>query len=98
MRLLKLCVLLLLLAGCAMDANSVQRTSPQGIDVRVSKMDLLQNTYELTPHVGWIGTGSDEERKEALRAISAEVCAPGTVAIMDVERPDYIKVAMSPRG
>jgi hypothetical protein len=97
MHMLKIWPLFLLLGGCAMDANSLERTSPEGVAVRVSKMDLLQNTNELTPQTGWFGS-SDQELKQALRSTATSVCAPGSVLLVDVDRPDYIKVAMTPRG
>ena len=80
----------LLLAGCA--------SAP----VEVSKLDMLQNTYELAPveHMWsfWLSMPSAEETKELLRTTAPSVCAPGMVGLLDVERPDYIRLEMVPRG
>ena len=77
---------LVLLAGCA-------------DDVRVTKVDLLRNSYELTPRVSWVRfSGSDEELKQEIRQAAAGLCGPAGTEVLDVERPAYILVPMTPRG
>ena len=97
----KIWPLFFLLAGCATSTNSivpVVRDTSQSISVRIIKMDQLQNTYELAPRVGWVNSSSTEAVKQALAEAAAAVCAPGAVAMLDVERPDYIHLPMAPRG
>jgi hypothetical protein len=77
--------LLVALAGCA--------------DMRVTKTDLQRNSYEITPPVSWVRfRGSDEQLKDNIKEASAGLCGPGGVEILDVERPAYILVPMTPRG
>jgi len=83
-RFLPLC---LFLAGCATSA---------GIDA--TKMDHLQNSYELAHRSQWLGGPSDEALRTSIAAAAMAVCGPAGVAILDVSRPDYIRVPMSPRG
>ena len=83
-RFLPFCVLL---AGCA-----------TSVDVDATKMDLLQNTYELAHRTQWLSTASDEAIRGAITAKADAVCGPAGIAILDVSRPDYIRVPMSPRG
>ena len=88
-RVLKLMPLALLiaLAGCAGTTG-------------VTKMDLEFNTYEITPSVPWVGFlgSSDEELKQEISQASAGLCGPNGALLLDVERPAYIRVPMSPRG
>jgi hypothetical protein len=79
--------LFLLLAGCA--------GMPQ---VEATKMDQLQNTYELVARPGFLRFPSDQQVKDALLAKAEEVCGVGNVANLDTDRPDYIRVGMTPRG
>jgi len=80
-------VLLLGLAGCASDA------------VRVTKMDLERNTYEITPLVPWVSfQENDEGLKQQITQASAGLCGARGVEVLDVERPAYILVPMTPRG
>jgi len=83
---IKVWPLFLVLAGCA--------SAP----VEVSKLDLLLKSYELTPESGWASTPSPEEAKQMLRTTAQTVCAPGMVGLLDVERPDYIRLEATPRG
>jgi hypothetical protein len=84
----KVLPLFLLLAGCA-GAPSIQTT----------RMDPLQNTYELKPKVGWLNLFDDNEAiKRSLVAKAEQICGPGNIAILDDDRPDYIRVPMTPRG
>lgn len=76
----------LLLAGCESEP------------VETSKLDLLQNTYELTPASSWLSAPSAEEAKQSLRAAAPSVCTPGMLGLLDVERPDYIRLEATPRG
>jgi hypothetical protein len=67
--------------------------------VRVTKMDLELNTYEITPSVPWVSfRANDEELKQQISQASAGLCGPNGIALLDVERPAYIRVPMSPRG
>ena len=77
----------LLLAGCA---------STVAIDA--TKMDQLQNTYELAHRSRWLSNASDEALLNAITATAVALCGPAGIAILDVSRPDYIRVPMSPRG
>ena len=78
--------LLIALAGCAED-------------IRVTKMDLLRNSYEITPMVGWVRfRGTDEDLKQDIRQASTVVCGAAGIKALDVERPAYILVRMAPRG
>ncbi|HXJ00404.1 MAG TPA: hypothetical protein VNH44_04230 [Micropepsaceae bacterium] len=80
--------LFLLLAGCA-------RTP----DIEASKLDQLQNTYELTPRAGWVSfSGNDAKTTGALMAKATDICGSGNVAILDTGRPNYISLPMTPRG
>ena len=83
-RFLPLCFFL---AGC---------TTSAAIDV--TKMDQLQNTYELAHRSMWLGGPSDEALRTEIAAAAMAVCGPAGVAILDVSRPDYIRVPMIPRG
>ena len=76
-----------LLAGCA-SSGSIDAT----------KMDQLQNTYELTHRTMWLTTASDEAVRGSITAAAGVVCGQAGVAILDLDRPDYIHVPMSPRG
>ena len=76
------------LSGCA-----------RNISIEVTKLDLAENTYELVPRPGWLSFSiSTEEVKQALTARAQEICAPGSVATLDLDRPDYIGVDIAPRG
>ena len=86
-------VLLLALAGCA--------------DIRVTKVDLERNSYEITPLIPWLSFPSDrpgnydsndEELKQQITQASAGLCGMRGVENLDVERPAYIRVPMAPRG
>ena len=81
-RLLPLC---LLLTGCA---TSIDAT----------KMDQLQNTYELAHRTMWLSFASDESVRSSILTTAQAVCGQAGVANLDVNRPDYIRVPMSPRG
>jgi hypothetical protein len=61
-------------------------------------MDQLQNTYELAHRTQWLGTASDESIRNSIMATAEAVCGQARIAILDVDRPDYIRVPMSPRG
>ena len=78
--------LCLLLAGCS------------SISVDATKMDQLQNTYELAHRTMWLSTASDESLRQSITATAAAVCGQAGVALLDLERPDYISVPMTPRG
>ena len=75
-----------LLAGCS------------SVSVDATKMDQLQNTYELAHRTMWLSTASDESVRQSITAAAAAVCGQAGVAILDLERPDYIHVPMTPRG
>jgi hypothetical protein len=76
------------LSGCA-----------RNISIEVTKLDLAENTYELVPRPGWLSFSiSTEEVKQALTARAQEICAPGSVATLDLDRPNYIGVDIAPRG
>ena len=83
-RLLPFC---LFLAGC---------TTSAAIDA--TKMDQLQNTYELAHRSRWLGGPSDDALRTSIAAAAMAVCGSAGVAILDVSRPDYIRLPMSPRG
>jgi hypothetical protein len=61
-------------------------------------MDQLQNTYELAQRTQWLSSASDETVRAAITARAEAVCGPAGIAVLDVSRPDYIRVPMSPRG
>jgi hypothetical protein len=80
-------VLLIALTACASDA------------VRVTKMDLLRNSYEITPLVPWVSfQENDAALKQQITQASAGLCGAAGIEILDVERPAYIRVPMTPRG
>lgn len=82
-RLLGLC---LLLSGCA------------SVEIDATKMDQLQNTYELAHRTQWLTSVSDESLRASIMATATAVCGQAGIAVLDAERPDYIRVPMSPRG
>ena len=70
-----------------------------GPRIEVTKLDSDEKTYELVPRPGSFSSSiSTEEAKQLLTAKAQEVCAPGSVAILDLDRPDYIRVELIPRG
>jgi hypothetical protein len=83
---MKIWPLFLLLSGCA--------SAP----VEVSKLDLLLKSYELAPESRWLSSPSTQEAKQLLRTTAQSLCAPGMVGLLDVERPDYIRVEATPNG
>ena len=84
MRFLPLCFFL---AGCAASTA-----------IEATQMDQLQNTYELAHRSQWLGGPSEDALRISIAAAAMAVCGPAGVAILDVSRPDYIRVPMSPRG
>jgi hypothetical protein len=93
--------LLLLLAGCAGTSgpfDAVERTNSGEVLVKVEKLDLAENTYLLTPYAeyGWLKSPPD--LKQAMRSIAAAICMAGGVQSLDVDRPYYIQVELSPVG
>jgi hypothetical protein len=75
-----------LLAGCT------------SVSIDATKMDQLQNTYELAHRTMWLSLSSDDSIRQSITATAEAVCGQAGVAILDLERPDYIHVAMTPRG
>jgi len=61
-------------------------------------MDQLQNTYELAHRTMWLSMASDESLRESITATAGAVCGQAGVAVLDLERPDYIHAPMTPRG
>ena len=100
MNIAKLLPLFLLLAGCAGTSgpfDAVEQTNSGGVLVQVEKLDLAENTYLLTPSErGWLASTAD--LKQAMRSRAAAICMPGGVQILDVDRPAYIQVELSPIG
>lgn len=82
--LLPLCFLL---AGCASSAS-----------IDATKMDQLENTYELAHRTMWLTTASNESIRQSITATALAVCGQAGIAILHLDRPDYIHVPMSPRG
>ncbi len=66
--------------------------------IEAAKLDQLQNSQELAERTMWLSFSSDQTIREALIKKAEEVCGVGKVAILDVDRPDYIRVPMSPHG
>ena len=97
----KLAPLFLLLAGCADTSgrfDAVEKTNSGGVLVEVEKLDLAENTYLLTPYaeLGWLTSTAD--LKQAMRLRAAAICMSGGVQFLDVDRPYYIQVELSPVG
>jgi hypothetical protein len=93
--------LLLLLAGCADTRgpfDAVENTNSGGVLVQVEKLDLAENSYLLTPYAedGWLTSTADT--KQAMRLRAAAICMAGGVQSLDVDRPAYIQVELSPVG
>ena len=89
-RVKKLLPLCFLLAGC---------TTTYSIDA--TKMDQLQNTYELAHRSMWLSvlnTRGEDDLRRSIAATAQAVCGQAGVAILDVNRPDYISLPMTPRG
>jgi len=61
-------------------------------------MDQLQNTYELADRSQWLISASDEAIRTSIAAAAEAVCGPAGIAVLDTNRPDYIRVPMTPRG
>jgi hypothetical protein len=79
-----------LLAACS---------TTQSVDA--TKLDQLQNTYELAHRSMWLSvlyTRDDEMLRRSIAATAEAVCGQAGVATLDVNRPDYISVPMTPRG
>ena len=97
----KLLPLFLLLAGCA-DANgpfdAVERTDSGGVLIHVMRLDLAENSYELVPSGEDVWFTSVAALKQAMRSRAAAICMPGGVQSLDVDRPAYIQVELSPVG
>jgi len=77
-----------LLAGC----------STASVSIDAAKMDTLQNTYELAHRTIWLSRASDDTVRSSIAAAATAACGQAGVAILDVDRPDYIRVPMTPRG
>jgi len=75
-----------LLAGCS------------SVSIDATKMDQLQNIYELAHRTMWLSTAGDDDVRTSIMAAAEAVCGQAGVALLDVERPDYIRVPMMPRG
>ncbi len=93
--------LCLSLAGCASmegPLDAVEKTSSGSVLVQVEKLDLAENTYRLTPDAeyGWFISTAD--LKQAMRSRATAICMPGGVQSLDVDRPAYIQVELSPVG
>ena len=76
----------LLLTGCS------------SVSIGATKMDQLQNTYELAHRRQFVAIAGDESIGRSIAATAEAVCGQAGVALLDVKRPDYITVPMSPRG
>ncbi len=100
MNISKLLPLFLLLAGCA-DANgpfdAVEKTDSGGVLIHVMRLDP-ENSYELVPSGEDVRFTSIAALKQAMRSRAAAICMPGGVQSLDVDRPAYIQVELSPVG
>jgi len=93
--------LLLLLAGCASTSgpfDAVERTNSGEVLVQVEKLDLAQNSYLLTPYAEYGWRTSTADLKQAMRSRATAICMAGGVQSLDVDRPYYIQVELSPVG
>jgi len=97
----KLLPLFLLLAGCA-DVNgpfdAVERTDSGGVLIHVMRLDLAENSYELVPSGEDVWFTPTAALKQAMRSRAAAICMAGGVQSLDVDRPAYIQVELSPVG
>lgn len=97
-KILALCLFLTACASTEGPLDGVERTDSGGVLVRVMKLDLAENSYELAPSGHDIWFTDTEDLKQALRARAAVICGPGGIQFLDVDRPYYIQVELSPRG
>jgi hypothetical protein len=93
--------LFLLLAGCADTSgpfDAVEQTNSGAILVQVEKLDLAEKSYLLTPYAeyGWLTSTADI--KQAMRSRATAICMAGGVQSLDIDRPAYIQVELSPVG
>jgi hypothetical protein len=101
MKVTKLVPLFLFLAGCSSTngpLDAVEKTSSGGVLVLVEKLDLAENSYLLTPSAQDSFLTADSDLKQAMRSRAAAICGPAGVQFLDVDRPYYIQVELSPRG
>ena len=101
MKVTKLVPLFLFLAGCSSTngpLDAVESTNSGGVLVLVERLDLAENSYELVPSGEDVWFTSTADLKQAIRSRAAAVCGAGGIQFLDVDRPDYIQVELSPRG
>jgi len=97
-KILPLCLFLVACASTEGPLDAVERTDSGSVLVRVMRLDLAENSYELVPSAHAIWFTDTEELKQAMRSRAAAICAPGGIQFLDVDRPYYIQVELSPRG
>ena len=97
----KILPLCLFLAACATTdgpLDAVEKTDSGGVLVHVMRLDLAENSYELVPSGEDVWFTSTADVKQAMRSRAAAICMPGGVQSLDVDRPAYIQVELSPVG
>ena len=97
-KILQLC---LFLAACATTdgpLDAVERTDSGGVLIHVMRLDLAENSYELVPSGEDVWFTPTAALKQAMRSRAAAICMAGGVQSLDVDRPAYIQVELSPVG
>src|SRR5258706_16147865 len=84
----------LFLAGCASPSDSLdglENTNSGSVLVRVVKLDLSENTYQLAPSAYDDLLTANDDLKQAMRSRAAAICAPRGVQVLVLDEPDYLK-------
>ena len=97
-KILPLCLFLAACASTEGPLDAVEKTDSGGVLIHVMRLDLAENSYELVPSGEDVWFASTADMKQAMRSRAAAVCGAGGIQFLDVERPYYIQVELSPRG
>src|SRR5258706_8096840 len=97
-KILPLCLFLAACASAEGPLDAVEKTDSGGVLVHVMRLDLAENSYELAPSDEDVWFTSTADLKQALRSRAAAVCGAGGIQFLDVDRPYYIQVELSPVG
>ena len=95
---LPLCLFLAACASTEGPLDAVEKTDSGGVLIHVMRLDLAENSYELAPSGNDVWFMSTADLKQAMRSRAAAICGTGGIQFLDVDRPYYIQVELSPRG